>query len=305
MTSDTDSDTELKLVNRYLSAGKFSRARSVLEKILSQSPSQPRALCMMARVRAELNEITFDEALTTIKYLVISNPENERIPASLVSILYKIGRRDESAVERKIFLERFPDSSVALQYWANGLQADPKTKSSPETQIAAWGFYQKALASGPLLTPCFKSAAYYAGKRADPSKASDAFKGSGFVERMALRTRGVGPQNLVLVFFLGVVASVAVFHSGFALSIVLQALTLSWGVWCIYSNNLMCCKKCRNFWIFLVGYATMFAAILDHPRTWYVVAVAAAGIFAWAARTNNLEMIWPRTNERQKEDALP
>jgi tetratricopeptide (TPR) repeat protein len=304
MTSDTDTGAELKLVNRYLGAGKFLRARSVLETILSQSPNEPRALCMMARVKAELSEITFDEALTTIRYLVISNPENERIPASLVSILYKMGRKGESAVERQIFLERFPNSSVALQYWANGLQADPTTKSNPETQTAAWGFYQKALASGPLLTPCFKSAAYYAGKRADPSHASDAFKGSGLVERMALRTRGVGPHNLLLVYSLGVVASVAVFHSGSALSIVLQALTLSWGIWCIYSNNLMCCKKCRNLWIFMVGYPTMFAAILDHPQTWYVVAVVAAVIVAWAARTNNLEMIVPKANERQKQDAL-
>jgi tetratricopeptide (TPR) repeat protein len=304
VANDIDNDLELKRAARYLNAGKYKRADPCYRAILDQRPDELRALVAMARIDAELGRTTFDDALTRIEELATLHPESDRVQGPLISILFKMGRKEEIAEVRRSFFDCFPESPTALQLWANGLQVDPTTKDEPDTQATAWGFYQQALSSGPLLTPCFKSAAYYAAKRADPSHKNEAIQGSGLVERMALRTRGLGPQMLSAIYFVGFFLSLTTVKSDFVFSLVAQALTLSWGLWCVYANNLMCCKKCRNAWIFLISYSVVAGAIFDHPKTWYLVAGVAAVVGVWATSTGHRELFWPKSKSEEKENAL-
>jgi hypothetical protein len=188
--------------------------------------------------------------------------------------------------------------------WANTLQTGLESKPIPESQGEAWQFYKRALSVGPLDSPCFKFAAYYAAQRADPEHASEAFQGSGFLERRALMTRGLGPRPLFVIFFVGVVLSALLLPTDFGESLALQALTLCWGLWCVYSNNLMYCTKCRNVWILLVGYVTLAGALYDHPSTWFIPGGVAALIVMWAALTKRLTLIFPRSQSAGKQDVL-
>jgi hypothetical protein len=301
VTSDAEIDLELKRAARPFANGNFKKAGSRYRQILVQRPDEVRALIGLTRVDAELGIISFDEALVTVRGLAVSHPDNDRIPGNIITMLVRQGRVDESMEERRKFLEEFPNSPIALQMWANGLQVTPELKAIPDTQTTAWQIYKTALQSGPLLTPCFKSAAYYAAKRAEPARASEALEGSGWVERCALKTRALGPKVLFAIFLTGVVLAAATFQGDFAVSLALQAAALSWGIWCVYANNLMCCKKCRNAWLWLVGYFTLFGALYDHPSTWYIVVGVAALIVIWAASTKRLELIFPSSKSAEKE----
>jgi tetratricopeptide (TPR) repeat protein len=303
VTNDTQIDVELKRASRPFANGNYKKAESRYRRILSQWPDEVRAVVGLTRVDAELGTISNDEAIATVRGLAAAHSDNDRIPGALITMLVRMGRIEEAQDERRKFLDDFPHSPVALQVWANGMQVNPELKADPETQVTAWDYYKKALLSGPLLTPCFKSAAYYAAKRAEPQNSNQALKGSGFVERQALITRGLGPKVLSAVFVIGVVLAAITLHNEFPVSLTVQVLTLLWGLWCIYANNLMCCKKCRNAWIGLVGYFTLIGAIADNPRTWYVVAGLAALIVIWAALTNHLTLIFPTAKNVEKEDA--
>lgn len=304
MSSDIDVDLELKRARRCSSNGRFKRARAHYEVVLSQQPENVRVICSIVQIDAELGRISFDNALAKIEELIAVHPSDDRLPTSLVSILWRMGRKEESAEARRAYFEQFPDSPAALQFWANGLQIDPERKDRPDTQATAWGFYKQALASGPLLTPCFKSVAYSAAKQADPENANDALQGSGILERMAIRTRGLGPSKMMLALVAGAGVAELTLRTAFALSIVVQTLTLSWGVWCIFSNNLMCCKKCRNSWIFMVSYLTLLGAAFDHPKSWYVPASIAVVVIVWTALTGKLRLVWPNTKVADNEEVI-
>ena len=304
MESVINADRELERAGRYFATGNFKKARAHYEAVLPQQPENVRVLSTMARIDAELGRTTFEDALSRIRELVTLHPDDEFLPVRLVSILWRMGRKEESAETLREYFGHFPESPVALQAWANGLQYHPESKDKSDAQERAWEHYKQALASGPLLTPCYRSAAYFAAKRAEPARKDYALQGSPYLERMAIRTRGLGPLTMMRVFIFGVLGAVFLFHPEIALSVIVQVLTFSWGVWCIYCNNLMCCKKCRNLWIVIVGYPAVVGAIVDYPRTWYVpVGIAAVMVF-WAALTGNGEMVWPNSKVPYKDDAL-
>ncbi len=304
MTNDTDVDLELNRAAKYFAAGNFKRARVHYSAVLSRDPGDVRALAPMARIDAELGRTTFEESLTKVEYLVASHLDDDRLPGVLIGILARMGRYDECDEERRKFLDRFPNSPRAIQVWANGLQIDPvANKNKPEAQAEAWEFYKKALALGPLLTPCFKSAAYYAAQRADPANKSEALKGSGVLERMAIRTRGLGPQFLFAAILVAFVVAAFTAERYLAFSVVVQLLALGWGLWCIYSNNLMCCKKCRNAWIGLVVYLSLIAGVVDHPKTWYVEVALAVVMVIGLSLTGHASLVWPSAMSGDKENA--
>jgi len=299
-TSSEVADLDRKRASRYASTGNFKKAAASYQRVLSEQPDNVGVLASMEWMKAELGRETFDEALAQIRHLVTANPDDDRVPGVLVSILTRMGRLDESHEERRIYFDRFPESPVALQVMANGLQVNPETKDSPEAQAKAWEYYQRALLAGPLLSPCFKSAALYTAKRVDPEHANSALKGSSPAEYWALKTRSLGPTALMLILGVGVAASALTLSKALAASICLQVLTLSWGAWCVYANNLMCCKKCRDAWITMLAYLTLLAGVYDHPRTWYIAAAVAAVAVIWAVSTGHVGLIRPSAKDSEK-----
>ena len=304
MAGVTDVDVEIERARRYFGTGNFKKADGHYQVVLSQRPEDARVLCSVARIDAELGRTTFDDALSRIERLVALNPDDDRLPQNLVSILWRMGRKAECSRVRQEYIERFPDSPVAIQTMANWLQVDEEAKQRPDTPVRVWELYKRALTSGPLLTPCFRLSAYLAGMKAEPASADEALLGSSLLERSAIRSRALGFRKLFGVLMIGVVASGLSWRNHFAFSIEMQVLTFTWGTWCVYSNNLMCCKKCRNVWIFLVGYLSLVGAFLDHPKTWYIEASVAAFAVICALVTGNREMVWPSTNDSSRVDAV-
>lgn len=291
MKSATDVDVELDRAARLLSNGKFKRAESIYRSVLDQEPGNPRALASSTIVDAELGRISFEGAVVRARELIASNPENDRLPSTLISLLTRMKRKDVVATERRIYFERFPDSPFALQLWANGLQVDQTLKDRPETSVSAWEFYKRALASGPLSSPCFRAAALYAAKRADPKHAKDALVGSTFVEQLAIRTRSLGPKPLAASFVATIATAALLFNADFEASLCVQAIALAWGAWVIYANSIMCCKTCRNAWIVFVGVCATLGATADDRSTGYIVALVGVAVFAWAKLTGKLDFM--------------
>ena len=275
--SDLDAETEIRLADKAMQRGRFKRARLHISAALSLDPTNVRVQAALSRVDAELGRKTLDDALREIQDLANQHPTDSRLPGALASILFRLGRKDESIQVRRQYLEQFPDSTYALQMWANGLQAKPNSRMDVEVQGEAWEYFKKALAIGPLSSACFMAAAYHAARVVNPDHATMALAGSTLDERLSIRTRQFGPQRMMGLFFVSAFVSIFLWQRFFPISVVAQIITIAWGGWCVHANDLMCCKKCRNAWLRpVVLYGLLFVLFDDIHLFWYVAAVAIA-----------------------------
>ncbi len=143
MTNSDDIETQLERAGNYFMSGRFKRAAALYRSVLTQDPGNLRALSPMARIDAELGRTTMEEALTNLKELAAVHPDDEAPPRVMIGVLYRLQRWEECAVVRRALLDRYPESPVVLQMWANGLQVDPKTKSDPEHAADRLGVLQE------------------------------------------------------------------------------------------------------------------------------------------------------------------
>ncbi len=301
--NDVDSDVEanLRRASLYSANGKYKKAEALYQRVLSREPDNVRAIASRISVDAALGRITYEDALAKIRAIVDANPDNDRLPTGLITLLARMKRMDEYALERTKYFERFPHSPVALQVQANGLQVDADTKDSPDTPAIAWGYYQRALQSGPLLTPCFREVAFRAARRADPQHAESALAGASKIERLTIRTRVWGPQRMASLYMGGFLLAALLWHPNLTASIAVQSVTLSWGLWAIYCNSQLCCKKCRNAWIAIVSFFSLVEITFDHLSTWYIPAGVAVVLFTWSAATGKLKAL--STPPQSREEA--
>ncbi len=93
----------------------------------------------------------------------------------------------------------------------------------------------------------------------------------------------MGPKPMLFGLFAGFILGMLVSRVNLGLGTALQLLTLAWGVWCTYCNNLMCCKKCRNVWIVTIGMFAVLSVFVDYPKTW-PIAVVVVGILILVMR---------------------
>jgi hypothetical protein len=302
--NELDVPERLERVSIFVSAGKTRKAALLCESVLGHAPSEPWAMALMARIEAEQEKITFEEALARIEDLAASHPENDRIPTLLISTLYKLGRTTEVFNQGQVFFERRPDSPVAQQTWANILQVDPTTKSDPFTPTRAWELYKQALEKGPLRTLCYKSEAFRVAKKVEPEKAYLALRGTNLIERAGVRTRLLGAQVLASVWLMGLILSVATQAEGsFTLSDTLQIVTITWGIWCVSVNNQLCCKKCRNVWILMTTLSVMYLIVRDIPDSALYVLGAVVVAIVVSALTGVLTLDGPLKRGPQSQSS--
>jgi hypothetical protein len=218
-------------------------------ELLSKYPEDPRLLAVLARLNAETKRITFSEAEDTVRALLAEHPQHERLRVALALLAIRQGRREEgfSVIED---LAARGDGAYVHEIYAGLLQAHRATWEE------SWDQYKIAVRTGPLSSPCFRSAAYRLGRRVAPDEAAIVLKGVRPLERAVLRTRSLGPVTLFLIFdLLGFAGLVTRFAGPIGWSLALMTLATLWAGWAVYCNHLVCCKKCRNYWI---GYPVSF-----------------------------------------------
>jgi tetratricopeptide (TPR) repeat protein len=301
MASEFDEEFEFRRANRYFARGNFKRSENIFRAVLDREPENARAQGAVVLVENKTGKRTFDEALTQIRALVAAHPDEGRLRGTLVTILLMTKHMDDAAVERQRYFELFPDSPSALQMWANGLQYDPETKDNADTPTEAWGYYQQALLSGPLSSPCFKQQAYAAARKVDREHANEAFNGSSLIERTTIRTRSLGQIRLISVFLIGLIVGAALLPLDVAASIAFQSLNLAWGLWISYANSQMCCKKCRNAWLGLVSIFAVLGAFSIHFKLFFCVTVAIAVVSCWAGATGKIKPLGSSYIDAEKQ----
>jgi hypothetical protein len=218
-------------------------------ELLGTYPEDPRLLAMLARLNAETKRITFSEAEDTVKALLVEHPQHERLRVALALLAIRQGRRDEgfSMMED---LAAQGDTAYVHEIYAGLLQAHRATLNE------SWDQYKIAVRPGPLSSPCFRSAAYRVGRRVARNEAAIVLKGVRPLERAVLHTRSLGPITLFLIFdVLGFAALGTRLAGPLGWSLALMTLATLWAGWAVYCNHLVCCKRCRNYWI---GYPVPF-----------------------------------------------
>jgi hypothetical protein len=283
--ADTTLSPEFEKTRVLLSTGSFKRARRHCIAALALDPENPRIIASMARIDAETGHVTYAEALSTVTELLAQHPDNARLEVAANSLRYRPTLREPgvlarmTAVTRTIY-ERHPDDPYVQQVLAGQLGCDKS--SHPE----AWELYKKAMDDGPLVTPCYKGAAHLFAKKYEPELAPLTLRGAGSLERGSILTRAIGPKPMFSLLYVAAFAAIMLRSTGnLRVSVPLMLIATMWGAWCVYANSQLCCKKCRNVWIWMVAWLILDFAVAK-GIDWFVwLALMAVLMFTtWRAR---------------------
>jgi tetratricopeptide (TPR) repeat protein len=215
-----------------------------LAPLLSKYPTDPKVLAMRATLNAHLGIQSFVEAEAVVRDLIAQNPDMFRLRVNAAYLEARDGGRERAIEELREVVAEYPGEAYAHQGLAGLLHLDKARWTE------AWQEYKVALASGPLSSPCFKTAAFQVATTVDPANADEALKGSPAIERLGVRTRTKGFRVMFAIFAMLYVAAVFLLgQSNHVAGIVVACLALVWTAWGVYINDFACCKKCRNAWI--------------------------------------------------------
>lgn len=243
-STETVTLEDMEETNRLLQRGRFRAARRELAPLLLQHPSSPRVLATKANFDALTKVATFQESEAVVRALIVENPDSYRLRAVAAYMKALGGAREPAIAELREIVAEYPDEAYFHQCLAGVLHLDE------EHWVEAWQEYQLALASGPLTSPCFKTAAFHIARKVDPSHATLALTGSSAMERAGIQTRSRGLRLLFAVFAAFYAAAILLLAGHYhTAGFVFGALAIATTAWDAYVNDFACCKKCRNFWI--------------------------------------------------------
>jgi tetratricopeptide (TPR) repeat protein len=249
---------DLEDTNRLMQRGRFKAASRTLKPLLLAYPSSPRVLAAKANLDAQMKVSTFQESEAIVRGLIAENPDIYRLRSVAAYLEARGGALEPAIVELRDLVAEYPDDAVVHQNLAGLLHTDK------EHWAEAWQEYEIALESGPLSSPCFKTAAFYIGRKVDPSKANMALQGSSMVERAGIQTRSRGPRQMFVLFAILYVTGMLLLGGlNHTAGFVVGALAIASTLWDAYANDFACCKKCRNFWIFL-GVFSLLSFVLAY-----------------------------------------
>jgi predicted Zn-dependent protease len=249
---------DLEETSRLMQRGRFKAAKRALTPLLLTHPSSPRVLAAKANLDALTKVATFQESEAVVRGLIAENPDNYRLRTVAAYLEARGGAREPAIVELRELVAEYPDEAYAHQSLAGLLHLDE------EHWAEAWQEYAIALESGPLSSPCFKTAAFHVGRKVDPSNANLALKGSTMVERVGIQTRSRGPRQIFTIFAVLYIAGIILLGGlNHTAGFVVAALAIASTSWAAYVNDFACCKKCRNFWIFL-GVVALMSFVLAY-----------------------------------------
>lgn len=229
-----------------MQGGRLKSANKSLEPWLVRYPSDPRVLATKATIDAGLKIITPSEAEAIVRGLIVQNPDRFRLRGTAAYLRAQGGDRPSAIEELRLLVDEHPEDAYCHQVLAGQLHLDRENWSE------AWQHYEIALQSGPLTSPCFKSAAYVVARKVHATNADLALRGSTTVQRAGVRSRAAGPRALLVLYLVLTTATLYWLSDGDrGLGFTFGAMALGWAGWAIYINDFACCKRCRNFWISL------------------------------------------------------
>jgi Flp pilus assembly protein TadD len=234
---------ELVGVNHHLTRGRPHRARALLLPVLDRHPDDPHLLALRARLDAETGRISLADSEAAVRALVENRPDDVRLRTSAALLAAQDGRRAAGLEELRQLAGSSTDAYVH-QTLAGLLHGDRGTWAE------AWTHYATALRAGPLSTPCYRSAAYRVGRSVDPPGSAVALQGAAPVERLAIRTRALGPVTMFALVDAVALAGVGLRVAGASLvALLLMGMATAIIGWFVYANALACCRTCRNAWL--------------------------------------------------------
>jgi hypothetical protein len=237
---------DLEETSRLTQRGRYKAASRALAPLLSKYPSSPRVLAAKANLDALMKVTSLEESEAVVRELISENPDNYRLRIVAAYLEARGGARESAIEELRVVVGEHPDEAYAHQSLAGLLHLDKEDWSE------SWHEYEIALASGPLSSPCFKTAAFQVARRVDPDNANMALKGSSMLERAGMHTRVRGPRQMFFIFAALYVAGVLLLGSpNHTAGLAVGSLAVLSTLWNAYTNDFACCKKCRNFWFVL------------------------------------------------------
>ena len=241
---------------------------------------------MGARLEALTRRMSFSDAEAIVRGLAEANPGEPRLAVTAADMAYRQGDVERALAEMNVLAIEYPNNPAVHEFLAELLRV------KRQDWDGVWEHYKVALRSGGLNSPCLREAAYAVGRSRDPSNADLALSGATRMERAVVRGRVRGPGLLFLVLDTLAFPAIALRelgHSGWGLF--LMGLATAWAAWAIYGNDLVCCKKCRNAWIFTGGWTWFLFALTPHyfHGLYLVVLLVIAGsatlFMVWRDRT--------------------
>lgn len=279
---DIDASPEFARARKLFSTGQYRRARRPCLAALKREPNNARIIALLARIDAQTKRTTFEQSLSIVAALTVQQPDDARLQVAATVLRFPLvatdkDSRTQAVLELRGILAHHPEDAYVQQVLAGFLGCDMDTL--PE----AWELYKTAMNSEPLQSPCYRAAAHVLAKRYEPALSEQVFVGMGPVERAAVRTRSLGPMPMFAVIFILAFSAISLHSTGnLTLSVPLMTMATVWGGWSVYVNSVMCCKKCRNAWMFLIT-ALWVAFIVAKGLSWiiWLVFASAALITMW------------------------
>ncbi|HSN03025.1 MAG TPA: hypothetical protein VLS91_06035 [Acidimicrobiales bacterium] len=259
--SEEELQTLTRLVERGRSRSALRRARSLEARF----PDNPIIHVRRLQAQVQLHQIAFADAETEVRGLTANGDFSHRLAAIAVSLRAMGGDREGAILEIRDLISREPDVGAYHQTLAGLLQAN---KNQWEE---SWAEYNAALKMGPLTNLCYKTAAYYLGRRIAPSDAVRVLQGTTSMEKAIVKTRSLNPEWLVLSLITSGIITCLFLGMGDRLAgLALVLPLLSSAGWMIFANDFARCKKCRNTWmaLFAIGIAScayFFNVGVTHP----------------------------------------
>jgi hypothetical protein len=225
-----------------------------------------------------------EEARRVIDELIEHHPNDRFLKVASSLLLVQGSDRSQAIAALQQLSTENPDDGYVRQVLAGLLAQDKSTWSE------AWLHFRAALDHGPLLTPSYKSAAYYLAKREDPDTSQLAFAGTGIVERTAIRTRSLEISHLLLINKVLVLPAFALEGLGeFRSSAVLLVVASLWSAWVAFANSIVGCWKCVRAWLVLLTFPWLVFACARYTSlrdvAWFVIGGIIMGDFIpWAKK---------------------
>jgi hypothetical protein len=208
IADDMTTAEEFKRARALASRGRRELAKQALRAVLAKDPDNNRALAVYARLDAESRAVSrdevksaqlfgytyskFDDAKTTIRNLIDSDPSDPYLKVQLAIIAGEDGHREQAIADLRAVLEENPDDSYVRQVLAGQLGCQYATLRE------AWAQWDLALQAGPLSSPGTRVAAYWLARRFAREKAPSVLAGARAVERAVVRTLVL---DVILLFF--------------------------------------------------------------------------------------------------------
>jgi hypothetical protein len=251
-------------------------ASKAYASVIQDEPGNVYAIAGKARVDARIKRISIEQARSEIEQLIATTPGEPYLEVSLVVLNTDPRQRTDVIVGLREIAAAHPADSYANQVLAGLLGCDRSTWTD------AWEHWKIALNQGPLLTPGYKSAAYYLARRNDPSMVGAVFQDTGPVERLAIRTRSPGFNRMYLVLGILVALSLALksVHGDAALSYVAMAVGAAWVGWSAFTNYAVGCWKCFFVWLTMLPVMWLLVLLLNPADARFtVVGLGIAALF--------------------------